>query len=227
MSSPLVPTAANVQQWLQTGESETVEFLGIIPSALRLSQLIAALANASGGVIVFGVQEHPARVTGISSWPQLNASFDRALLGLTPVPNTILHQVAMPNGKIVGVAEILASTTLVVSPAGAYVRRGESTVAMSPAEVQSKLAPQGQQTPRGIAEQYAALTASIAGLRDELAHSQSWRGQWKGWLISALIGAVLGMPTGFVMSLAASYKYADWTRQVQPAPDSTTPDGKR
>ena len=209
---PSAPEPSDVEQWMRNGESQTIEFKGTIPSVLGLAQVLGAFANAQGGVILIGVHEAPPRVTGITSWPQLGSIFDRALADLKPVPSTMLHQVRMPNGRVVGVIVVRSSKTLVVSSAGAYIRRGDRTLAMDRDEVQAKLTSQGQlPNPHEVADQYATLTSSITDLSDKVSYWQSWRGQWKGWLISALIGAVVGMPAGFLMSLAASFRYAEMT----------------
>jgi hypothetical protein len=210
---PVNPSLDDVQRWMQGGETETVEFLGLIPSVLRLSQILAGFANGRGGVILLGVQESPTRITGIT-WQQLGAIFDRATMQLNPGANATLHQVQMPDGKTVGVIVVPRSQAIVLTQAGAFIRRGTRTEPMKADEIQTKLPPSD---PHAFAESLSSLTTLVIVLNGKVEHGQTIRGQLKGLLIGAILGVVLGAPVGYYINIAASYRYAEMTKQKQSA----------
>ena len=53
-----IVNASTIRDLIDSGESETVEFKSRWPGAPRVAKILAAFANTSGGVLIFGVGDH-------------------------------------------------------------------------------------------------------------------------------------------------------------------------
>ena len=196
----MVPTAQYVQALIAQGEGAGVIFLENVPSFLGLGQAISALANANGGTILIGVRPTQPFIVGVS-WPSLSLIFDRAIALLNQVPNPTLHQVTV-NSRHVGVLFVPAYPTVVATAGGAFIRDGQITRQMTQAEIAAKAAPPGAQPEIAVlAAAIVSNTTTIVELRKEVAHAQSFAGQWKMLLISFFIGCVTGVIGNYLFKL--------------------------
>jgi predicted HTH transcriptional regulator len=181
-----------ITEILKRGESQTVEFKRIIRQPASLARIIAAFANSEGGIILIGVEE-PATIVGCDS-TQVESVYRAALSRLSPTPKTSIegHRVA---GKLLVVITVKKSAELVLSDEGAFQRVGASIRRMSSADISSSL-PRQQLLPierESLAEGIARLTEMVEGLQQQLAYSNSFKGQMRNYLIGGVIGATLGL----------------------------------
>lgn len=194
------PSEQSVRELIRRGESVALELKTSVPSVLGLAQLVCGFANTSGGTIIIGVQE-PDRIVGCD-WPTLSRVLDRALTQLNPVPELHLHQTNI-DSHVVGILNVAKSPKVVVSASGVFVREGDRTRAITASEIEKRLAAPGALDTHAIANALAENTATIERLSEQLARSQSFRGQWSGYAI--------GFVLGILASVIASFIYAALT----------------
>jgi predicted HTH transcriptional regulator len=126
----MLRSADEVRQLAGGDEGPTLEFKRTAPDPRFLSRLIAALANSSGGTVLFGVDERGAdRIAGVDPI-STRESIRRAVSRLDPVPPIDIQDVSVDGRNIVVLDVSPAGLTL--TPEGAYVRMG-STVRPAPA----------------------------------------------------------------------------------------------
>lgn len=189
------PTERAIRELIRRGESVELELKTAVPSVLGLAQLVCGFANTSGGTIIVGVQE-PDKIVGCD-WLTLSRVYERALKQLNPVPECCLYQ-ANIDSHVVGVLNVARSPKLVVSDAGAFLREGDRTRAITANEMEKRLATPGALDTHAIANALAENTATIERLSEQLTRSQSFRGQWLGYAIGFALGIVASIIASFV-----------------------------
>lgn len=205
------PTPQEVGQAIQGGPSETVDFLEGVVSVGRLGMALSGLANRNGGSILVGVRDQPR---GIIPFDQnrLSWAFDKALAGLKPLPNVLLHPIDVGNRRV-AVINVQPSPQVVVSPLGPFLREGAVTRMMTAEELRQRL-PQVAGVPDlsavleamqantdivgGLQEHIVTLQTTVIGLQSELRWSQRLLGQWKAILVSFGIGCVTGVIGNYI-----------------------------
>lgn len=204
-SNPQGNLAAQITDLLSQGESSSLEFKNDLRSKEQAAELIAAMANSGGGAIVVGVDDrggpvglsHPERSRRLAEaaasavWPAVGVTTDEAEVG-----GEHLVVVGVPG---VGDGPVLA-------PRGALVRRGaqgntEPLPGWEVAKVLETRQP-GSTSEQQLAEMNRRLLEvqegqgksqeTIDRISSELQKARTWQAQLPGWLVSGVIGAVLG-----------------------------------
>ena len=192
-------TESDLEEFLQAGEGQQIEFKEELPSILDFATNVSALANAQGGVIVVGARAAKPQI--LYSGP--NPRFDRMLddLGkrLRPLPAMRTHRVNY-RGVLVPVVVVKPYTAeIVVSDDGAFIRDGEFNNPMSVAQIQAKLPPHSDPvTNEHLAKSISAMSEQIGSLRTELKIAQSLKGQWQVLLVGFLLGILASVIASFI-----------------------------
>jgi hypothetical protein len=185
---PLTPEAA--REVLRKGESQTVEFKTRPPDAPTLARLIAAFANSEGGTIFVGAGDH-GEVLG-ADLDEVGRVFHAALASIRNPPRVDLEAVTL-DGKHVATITVTKSDRLVLAEDGAFTRVRDHVEVMSVPAISQALKPQ---TPDDLANVAAALhdlTATVKKLGDDIAYSNSFRGQLQNYIVGGVTGAILGV----------------------------------
>ena len=184
-------TENDVQRFLREGEGMTVEFKVGAPEPNVLARLIGGFANTSGGVILLGIEDR-GEIVGCDI-ARANRNYRAALELLSTIPDTEFHDVRIAN-KAIALIEVAKSDGPVLVNGGAYVRVGSQTQVMTSAEMLLlfERAKRPSHTLESLAEGITQQTQIIEKLRQELLESGSFKNRIKEWLISGVIGAVLG-----------------------------------
>ena len=199
---------------LETGETTRVTFAPSVGDAFEVSRMIAGFANADGGLILFGAQP-PATILGCNT-QLVERMFEDAQQYLEPNPVATLHTLAV-DGKPLAAIKVRRSNVLVLSAGGAFVRREGTIVPMSEGDltllatkqavvlsnnrmrIAAKSLPLAQElepivraTVTPLARAIVQQTELIERLHDDLAAASSFENRTKEWVISAVIGALVG-----------------------------------
>jgi hypothetical protein len=181
-----IPDEQNVREAIQLGEGPQIELREKISSALDLGKLVSGFANATGGWIIIGVRE-PNTIVGTET-ARLGQFFDRVNDRIQPAQNLMMYPVTL-DGRPVRVVVVKPSQVLVVTDAGAFIRDGEHTRAMSADEIRARAVaavPPAEDAAAGIAR----LTGTIVALMEKFDASQTWRAQWRNLLVGT-VGSTL------------------------------------
>jgi predicted HTH transcriptional regulator len=173
-----------IRQMLLSGESQKVEFKSVIRQPSDLARLISAFANADGGVILVGVEE-PARVVGCDR-QQMMRLFQAALVRLQNPSSSSMHFHTI-DGHDIAVISVNKADRIVASRDGIYLRRGKTTVPYPPEEIQHRFAGTGAEA------SLSRLIELVEELQRDIARSNSLPHRLREWLISGIIGAILGV----------------------------------
>jgi len=180
---------------LRASESETLEYKTDVRNPADLARLMAAFANARGGVVAVGVRE-PNKVVG-SEVNRLRPIYEAALSRLTPVPETRFSVLTEPkSGRQVAAIDVRRSSKLVIADTGAFIRVGSSVRPMGPGDIALMLTNEQERRAlviNDVAVALANLTKMVEELQRQLSSANSFRGQIKGYLIGGLLGAVMGL----------------------------------
>lgn len=180
------------------GEGTTVEFKTQAPDPRTLAHLIAAFANASGGVILVGIRDD-GKVVGCDS-QRLSAALSSALERLHPEPVVTLEQVRI-RGAGVGAIQVSSAQGIVLSDGSAVTRVGSTVRPMGPEQLRERF---GEQTQQAWLEELfrtiALQTQTIESLRAEVQKTGSLWSKMKDYLIGGIIGAILGWLLSVVIS---------------------------
>jgi predicted HTH transcriptional regulator len=170
-------TESDINELVQAHESTHLEFKERVTTVLHLSRIVSAFGNASGGVVLIGVRESPREVIGCDA-AKLTDLVARVRERVRPIPEIRMHVVNY-NGKKVGVVVIKAMPNdVVVSDGGAFIRRGEKDVAMSAADMQSRLTTQiPEVTNQHLLEVIDTLNAKLISVHEDVKYPRSWRGR--------------------------------------------------
>lgn len=180
----------SIRALILSGESETIEFKTRVPEPSLLARLIAAFANASGGVILIGIQE-PDEIVGTNPQFVLKV-WEISLERMEPRPRSTIQEVSI-NGKTICVIHVDASDTIVMCDSGAFIRVWDRTQAMTPAQVTQKLiASQAHPDLGSLGRAIARQSKIIEDLQEELKKTNTWRSKLRDYLIGGVIGALIG-----------------------------------
>lgn len=184
-------TEDEVRRFVRQGEGTTVELKAGVPEPSLLARHIGSFANNEGGVILLGVEERGAIVGCDIS--RARRVYRAALERLSPIAETKFHQLEIAN-KTVVLVEVFKSDGPVLVDGGAYVRIGAHTEAMTADDMLTffKRTKPPVHTLESLALAITQQTQIIEKLRQELFESGRLKNRLKEWLISGVIGAVLG-----------------------------------
>lgn len=125
--------SADLSSIIGKPENEKLEYKAVLPPARSLAQMIAAFANAKGGMIILGVNEANGeiKITGLSEDFHANGVTHKAIDLLTPKPN-INYEYLSHQGKRLYVIEVEKSLAVVAIENKIYSRIGTNIVLSNP-----------------------------------------------------------------------------------------------
>ena len=127
----------NIEAILQAGESDTVEFKGMVrPGMMILPKLISAFANTKGGIVIFGYLEMKQKVVGVSSE---DLTIIKTELRKYDLENLCDIYTVSYNDQTLIIVQVKQSESVIVSGGAAYVRTGDSNVVLSSKEYSQKI----------------------------------------------------------------------------------------
>jgi predicted HTH transcriptional regulator len=189
---------------LDRPESEALEFKSDLREPRAAAQLVSSLANSGGGHIVLGAREQRGPVVGLDNPEQTRAILEGAAQAILPsVP------LAIDEGTVGGKPVLIAtvhpekSAGPYMPPSGAIFKRDQDgrNVPLTGHELIQAFAssaPDGSPEPAweaALAEmntRLAALEQTANNGFDEAAAARRWQAQIWGWVISGVIGALIG-----------------------------------
>lgn len=196
-SEQISEAATEVEQLLQSPESADLEFKADLYDEGQAAGLIAAMANSGGGKIVFGVAS--GKAVGLKSPADTSRMAKQAAQAVVPSVPIAVEEVGVDGSQVV-VAELKPSGDgLYVPPDGAIVKRAADgeTLPVSEQDLIGAFAQSKQEpTPseKRLAEQLARANGELlTALKKGFDDASGWRAQWRGWVISALLGAVISL----------------------------------
>lgn len=193
--------AAEVDQLLQSPESADLEFKAELHDEEQAARLIAAMANSGGGKIVLGVAD--GKAVGLKSPAKTKRVAEQGAQTVEPSVPVAVKELRVDGSPIV-VADVgpTGDRHLYVPPGGAIVKRAADgqTFPVSQQDLIGAFA-QSEQAPTPSEMRLAAQLAKaneelLAALKKGFEDSKrlsGWRGQWRGWVISAGLGAVISL----------------------------------
>jgi len=116
-----------LQQQIGKAEGQQLEYKAILIPARNMAMIIAAMANADGGYLIFGVKEAPHEaidVRGLSNDFRVTAMIHKAIDMLSPQP-TVAHQYFTHQDKTLYGIKIEKSGAPVLLAGTRYVRNGD------------------------------------------------------------------------------------------------------
>jgi predicted HTH transcriptional regulator len=194
-------SAVEVEQLINSSESEGLEFEAELNDKGQAARLIAAMANSGGGKIVLGAEE--GKAVGLKSPDETSRIAKQGAQSVEPEVPITLHEVQVDGSSVV-VAEVdsAGDRDLHVPPDGGLVKRAADgqDLPVSEQDLISAFA-QNERAPTPSEEQFAKQLAKVnqellGALEkgfDDLKRASSWRGQWRGWVISAFLGAAISL----------------------------------
>lgn len=186
-------------------EGRNLDFELDVPEPPEAARLIAGLANSGGGKIVLGA-EGPGKVSGLADPEHAEAVLGEAANLIAPALNLQLEP-ATANGVHLGVVTVPRGNGLVLGAEGPLTDRGEKGElrVLSKARISQVLrASFTDDRPNSALieaivdlisefnDEISGLNEQVGSLRGEAKHARSWRGQLPGWIVSAVLGALLG-----------------------------------
>ncbi len=181
---------AQLSELILQPESLTLELKSDVSDPWILARLISGFANAHGGKIIVGVRES-GQVLGCDI-KRLQQVLSAALQRINPKPQVTVSKVIV-NGKAVGVIEVEQSQNLIMTERGAFLRIGETTQAMQPNEIVTRLQPSKTGLDLdAIAKAISRQTTIIEGLQEDLREANSFKSKLKDYFVGGVIGAILG-----------------------------------
>ncbi len=133
---------AELRALVEAGETSTVEFKLSPPRYAELAERICAFANASGGIIIFGVQDVTWKVVGLKD---ISRARDIMLQAARHCKPTVEFEPTDPevfnlDGKLLMVAQIPANSGILHQAGGVYwMRRGTHSVPLELDEIEQFL----------------------------------------------------------------------------------------
>lgn len=124
---------SELQTIIGSPQSERLAYKAVLPPARSLAQIIAAFANANGGVIILGVNEAngEVNVTGLSEDFHANGVTHKAIDLLFPKP-IVRYEYVTYEGKRLYVIQVEKSTSSITIENKIYVRRGKQIALSNP-----------------------------------------------------------------------------------------------
>lgn len=186
--------AESIRDLIRGGESETVEFKLAVPSTQSLARTFAAFANAKGGVLLLGVEDHPnSRPIGVDA-DHAEIAVMRAADSLMPTPEIRTSRVTIDGLEVVAV-EVTATRHLTLAPDGLFVRVGDAIRPFTPAEAVERLSSHEDQDvdtdAENLVQAVAALTEQLDTQRP-LLESLTKANRWHRKLLWVVLGAAAG-----------------------------------
>jgi ATP-dependent DNA helicase RecG len=149
---------------LENGPSDRVVFVRPGVAASKLAEILAALANASGGTVVIGVDERGAAVIGVPDLQEVFNTAIEAALDVEPPLVIPLPRVAEIDSAAVVVVSVPEGMPHVYSFRGRYpVRAGRANRILTTPELRRLMLERGEV----VFESEAALSASRADLSED------------------------------------------------------------
>jgi predicted HTH transcriptional regulator len=192
-------TQDEIEQIIEKGETEKVEFKTFLSDPVLLAKYIGSIANREGGIILVGIRE-PLEIVGCDI-KRLQTTLNRAKSLVDPVPKISFESILIDN-KEIGIIEIEKSKEIVVAAGGVYTRIGDRTIPMTPESINNKLlqfsTPQSNVT---LAKAIERQTKLIEKLREEIANANSLKNKMKDYILGGIIGAIIGVIVTLLVSL--------------------------
>jgi predicted HTH transcriptional regulator len=192
-----------VREMLEAGESETVEFKRSVPPVNVLARLTAGFANARGGFLLLGVEEHPVpRPVGVDA-DRAEITIHRAIESLSPVPEISTSRVMLDGTEVV-VVEVAPTRALTLAPDGLFKRVGASVRPFTPVEAVERIASEDatstKQEASALAQAVARLTEQLDA-QAQLLESLIKANHWSRKALWVSVGAVAGAVAKILVSL--------------------------
>ena len=182
--------AEQILALLNSSESSTLEYLTELARPRLLAQIISAFANSTGGTLIIGVDDK-GTVVGCEA-SSARRCYLESLKLLKPAIEPDFLVIKTEKGWIAAVV-VEQSDHLVVSSGGIFVRSGEQIHAMHADEIESRFAGQTDQNSiHSLAEAIETQTETISNLQKELEESNSPRSKFIDYVISGLVGVLMG-----------------------------------
>jgi hypothetical protein len=130
-------TAAQLESLLAQGEGQRLEFKEDAIKPGELAQTLVALANAQGGMVLVGVNDHGEPV-GLHSYPQ---AYDLVMTAASPelcdplIPLGKIERITVSEKRQVLVVPVSRSPQLHATHGRFLIRRGSQNVSLTTAEV--------------------------------------------------------------------------------------------
>ena len=186
----------DIDQLLQQGESERLEFKAEVRDPQRLARDLAAFANTRGGALVLGIDE--GREGPLLRGVDVNraATMVERAVGLIEPPVRV-------NGREVRAGDVSLYAVEVPEQHGKpfvlgerfFVRRGATSVVATPEELKNEVVRRDE--PRELLlvqlDSFAEALARQGQLIERLERSSSWQRQLFWTLLGAVLGTVLGV----------------------------------
>jgi predicted HTH transcriptional regulator len=161
--------AAQVQALLDQGvEGQHVEFghpTSPLRTPMRYATVIAAFANADGGVLVLGYDERDATV-GVNDPPTVRRTIDRALSQVEPPVRAEVREHRLDDATVFTV-EVEPSHQIHIANGTVALRRGDRNVPMSLADIRTAFG-HSAQPERDLSDLLERLLADSASWPDRL-----------------------------------------------------------
>lgn len=172
------------------GETDTLELKAVILEPQLLARLIGSFANGMGGKIIVGVKE-PAEIVGVDE-ERFKRLFEIAIQRLTPRIQAALSFREV-EGRKIAVIDVPRSGLVVLADGSAFVRSGTMTQPMAWTQIRDKLPERPDiRTVEALAHSIEKQTKLIEALREEIRVGNNWKSKWKDYLMSGVVGAILG-----------------------------------
>jgi hypothetical protein len=186
----MIMSVADIRELIRQGESERVEFKTSLRDVSTLVNIVSALANTHGGVIIVGIRE-PDIIVGTQP-EQVFMIVERAKGMLMPAIDLNVSTIEIDYKQVV-VISVPESKDVIFGNGMALKRVGEQTRPLSPQDLELKIpAPADTDEIRKLADAISKQTEIIESLRNDLREENSYKNKLKGYLIGGVIGAVLG-----------------------------------
>jgi predicted HTH transcriptional regulator len=193
-------TVNQIRALLAEETDRPVEFMHQVRDIAALTRLICAFANADGGVILVGIGD-TREVLGTDA-DRIRRLYQSALSRTVNAPRTEL-EAADVDGKQVVAITVDKAQDLVMTDEGVFKHASYEVQAMAPSDISRAL--KSSNTPADaeldpLAEAMSRLTKRIEDLHEQiwqgderLRLAKSFRIQARSYVISAVIGATIGM----------------------------------
>lgn len=120
--------ATELQQQVGQPEGEQLEYKSILIPARNMAMIIASMANAKGGYLIFGVKEKPGNaieVRGLSNDFKVMSVVHKALDMLSPKPEVSTQYFTHQDKELYGIKIIPSPAKSVLLAGTRYVRMGD------------------------------------------------------------------------------------------------------
>lgn len=193
----------DVDQLLQQGENERVEFKADAQDPHRLARDLAAFANSRGGVLIIGIDES-------RRGPLLRDVDERRAASIVDRAVPLIEPPVHVTGQEVKVGEVSLYAIEVPEQRGnpfivderVYVRRGATSVVATPEVLKGEIVRRDEPREQLLVQldSFADALARQGELIERLERSSSWQRQLFWTLLGAVLGTVLGVVATILIS---------------------------